>query len=131
MKRKKYMQMKTRLAIKIQQIYRGHVGRRKVEMYRISLENDLMVKTKRQALLEVTAKIIQRVYLGYRGRKYTKQLTLQRRKREAQAALVERCMRLLQRVVQGKLGRIRADRRRKEIAHAALMWKCARNVQRM
>lgn len=130
-KQKRYIAMRNYLALLIQKLYRGHVGRRKADTVRIKMANELLAKTKKQALHETRAIVIERIYRGYAGRKYAAHLDDLRQKLRALNALKDVCARFIQRVIWGKIGRLKARRRRWEIAHAELMWNSARHIQRV
>ena len=67
-KRKRWQLYRIQLAIMIQKYYRGWVDRRKIDSLRIELANKKLIKTKRQALEETRAIVIQRIYHGHKGK---------------------------------------------------------------
>jgi hypothetical protein len=130
-KLKRYLAMRYQLALKIQKIYRGHVGRRRAHLLRIETANVALVKTKKQALLETRSIVIQRVFRGFAGRKVASDREVAHQKWLALQALRDWSARFIQRIMHGKRGRLRAQRRRWEIAHATLLWNSARHLQRV
>ena len=130
MKHKRYVAFRNNQALLIQKLYRSWVHRQRTEAKRVERANELLVKTKEQALKETRATIIERIYRGHLGRRRTAELDEARRKLRELNALKDKCARFIQRVIWGKSGRIKARRRRWEIAHAQLMWNSARHVQR-
>ena len=131
MKQKRYIAFRNLQALTIQRLYRSFVHRQRTEAKRVLRANELLAKTKEQALKETRAIVIQRIYRGHVGRRRTAELDEARRKLRALNALKDKCARFIQRVIWGKSGRIKARRRRWEIAHAQLMWNSARHLQRV
>lgn len=130
-KQKLFREYCHRLATIIQRFYRGHKGRVKVKKIRIDQANEILYKAQLEAQLEVQSIKIQRVYRGYKARCLAYQLYESKLQKMFRHRLEVKMRRIIQRVIRGKLGRIRAEKRRQEIAFYQYQWLCARNLQRV
>ena len=131
MKYIKYIKLKNKLAILIQKVYRSYKYRKIAMLRRIEISNQLLLKTKEQGIHEINAIIIQRIYRGYQDRNYVNILINKRKNELALLALQNYSILLIQRIMIGKIGRLKAKHRRWEIAHAELRWNSARILQRI
>jgi hypothetical protein len=130
-KHKRFIEKRTRLTTQIQKRMRGIFARRRAEDVRNKMMNNRLKEARVQAHHEVKAIVVQRVWRALKGRQFVANLVEERVNREELWDLRDQMARFLQRLVHGKIGRIRAQRRRWEIAHWELCWNSARNVQRV
>ncbi|RYH17210.1 hypothetical protein EON65_28885 [archaeon] len=130
-KRQKFQVHCNKMALTIQSLYRGHIGRKKANKIRTQKVNENMLLARIAALREVRAKQIQRIYRGYVARTRVFQMFAQRKQQRQQRLKEIRCMRLIQRIGRGKIGRMRAQQRRQEITWWEFRWQCALHVQRV
>mmetsp|Transcript_24822 Transcript_24822/g.41360 ORF Transcript_24822/g.41360 Transcript_24822/m.41360 type:complete len:948 (+) Transcript_24822:195-3038(+) len=128
---KRYLKRQTEMAILLQKRFRGIAGRRRHNQRRNEIANENVTKAREQALREINAIVVQRMWHGHVARRRVARMAKDRQQREHLAAVHDQMARFIQRVVHGKIGRIRAARRRWEIAHWELMWKSARDIQRV
>jgi len=118
-------------AVKIQTAYRCMLARRVVQDIRNDYATQRLQEAKRQAMLQRTAMKIQRNIRAFLGRRVAARLAEKRRQARLLLQLHTRLTHLLQRVVRGWLGRIRARNRREELAFRRLCWGCALSIQRV
>jgi hypothetical protein len=130
LKERRYLAYCNRLARLIQRLYRGWKGRKDASLKRIEQANERLRQAKIQAIKEVAAIKIQRVYRGYCGRNIAIDLFYGKQARLRRRALEDRKRRIIQRIVRGFLGRCRAEHRREEIRNYQKRWYCARELQR-
>jgi F-box/leucine-rich repeat protein 2/20 len=120
-----------REAAKIQRVYWGMHGRRRVKLQRDIVANEKIIQARYIAHRELNANFIQRVWHAYKARVRITRLMEDREKSLDQLALEERCVRLIQRIAHGKLGRIKYRIREEEIELFELRFNSARTCQRV
>jgi hypothetical protein len=93
--------------------------------------NKQIEAARKRAIREVRAITIQRIYRGYVARCEAIRRYERKQHDLAYVAMVQKKIRLIQRIAKGKIGRIRAQQRRDEIALFKLRWHKAREIQRV
>ena len=126
-----FLAMKERMAVQIQRVYWGMLGRRRVKERRDIVANEKILQARYIAHRELNANFIQRVWHAYKARVRVTRLYEEREVRRARQALEERCMRLIQRIAHGKLGRKKFRIREEEIALWELRFFSAVKCQRV
>jgi hypothetical protein len=121
----KYQALLARCAVFVQKIYRGTVGRRSLLVQRNLLANIRLDEGRIRAKHEINACIIQRIFRGWKDRKYCILLVENKRKLIEAQAYKERMIRLIIRIARGKLGRIKTKNRRIEIKWIQHLWSSA------
>eukprot|EP01039_Chlorochromonas_danica_P000703 gene703-762_t len=130
-KRLKWEKRCNEMALTIQRVWRGHCDRKVVNKIRTKQANERMEKGRKQALKEIAAAIIQRIFRGHSARIRVYAMQQEREAQRKRQLLEMRCMRFIQRVARGKLGRIRAQQRRDEIALWHRRWNAALQIERV
>ena len=126
-----FLQYKERCAITIQRLYWGMLGRRIVINRRDEVANEKILQARLRAKREVNALFIQKNFRAYRSRIRVTHLRWLREISRDRIALEERCIRIIQRILRGKFGRIRFQKRVDEVKFAKLMFLSARDIQRV
>lgn len=131
LKRRKYQKFRETFALTLQKLYRGYKGREKVLKLREKRAMKLQLAAQRRAIEEIKANVIQKYYRGYIGRKIATQLYLEKIKKDHEEILRNYSVRLIQRVIRGWLGRVKAKKRLNEILFHAHKWRLALHIQRI
>jgi F-box/leucine-rich repeat protein 2/20 len=127
----RYFKLKMAMALFIQRCYWGMLGRRRVKKRRDEVANEQLASAVDFARQERAAELIQRHWLACMARGRAFDIHQDREKRRLRRALEERCARLIQRIMNGKLGRIRTAARREEIRMWELRWFSAKEIERV
>lgn len=131
LKARRFLAYKQVQAVRIQKVYWGMLGRRRVQDLRNALANQRLDAAKHRAQQELSARNIQRMFRAYLARKVSSEQLGRLARMRARVLLQERMARYLQRKVRGMFGRLRAHRQRRYLARKVLEWNTARNIQRM
>ena len=126
-----FIAMKERMAVRIQRVYWGMHGRRKVKKQRDIIANERILQARHVAKRELSATFIQRVWFSFKARVRVEELLEQREVERARLALEERAIRIIQRIIRGKFGRIRWRIREEEIRMWEYRFYCATTCQRI
>ena len=118
-----------RNSVHIQRLYRGHVGRKIMQAVGDEVARIQLAQAQKRARLERAATIIERSRRGYVSRKYAEELRLERERMRALERLRLKCLRLLQRIARGFLGRLATRVKRAEKELVELQWLSARKLQ--
>lgn len=118
----RFASLKEVSALTIQKAYHRMVAVKYVKSVRNRIATNKLLVARIQSVQEVRSGTIQRVYRGYVGRCEIVRRKILLQERRERDALIERMMRLLQRVARGKLGRMRSLRRRREIEYQVKCW---------
>lgn len=122
---------KQKMASIIQRTYIGWKARRRVRALRNDFANARLLQAKRRARLEQAANEIQRLFRGYVARIWRDAQLIERLRRKRRLALEDRMRRLIQRVMRGKAGRIKTQRRRDYLRRKELEWYSAWTIERV
>lgn len=125
-----FAQYKQDMALRIQRRYRGIVGRRIVIDERNCQATMRLVQARVIARQEIKAIIIQRTITAFLGRAAARRRLLLILGDRAKLAMMDRMVRVIQRIARGRIGRKRANVRRWELEHAHMLWCRARLIQK-
>lgn len=130
-KKQRFLKHCNAMSLMIERVYRGHRGRTRATKIRTKQVNERIERGRKQALVEISASRVQRIFRGFVARKRVEQMYIRREQLRAHKALQLRSMLFIQRVGRGKIGRIRAQQRRDEIAIWVQRWEAALSIQRV
>lgn len=126
-----FTKFKINMAQLIQKVYWGYKARKHIQVIRNDFANNRLMKAKNRVKIEVAANAIQRVFRGWVARCFRDEEFRKRLKAKRHLALLNRMRRFIQRIMRGKLGRMKAAARRAELAQFALEWASAWTIQRV
>jgi hypothetical protein len=126
-----FLKIKQAASFKIQRMYAGMMARKKGKIIRNTRANELMLRAKKRGREEIHAIIIQRIYKGWKDRLLVEQIKINNIIKMERLALEERMIRLIQRIAQGKRGRIKVAKRKAYLAHELFRWKSSINCQKV
>jgi hypothetical protein len=130
-RQRKILNLKMKSAIMIQRLYHGMKGRRRVIMRRNEIMNIKLEEAKIHAIKNMKAIVIQCMMMQWYARCRVIKMREARRLRLIKLLKQSIAIVNMQRVVRGKLGKMRALRVREELRVKAMRWHCARELQRV
>lgn len=126
---KKEFDRRDEMALHIQRVYQGHLGRKLMQKIRDRYARIRLVEAQKQARLEQAATIIQRAKRGHASRKVTEAMRVERDRLRALRRLHIKMACIIERITRGMFGRACARRARAEKELEEYKWRCARRIE--